>query len=98
MLEVCAQRLDFETTWIEGGETMPRRMEIFFRKRNVRAVATLLDDAAPRTCEALWESLPLEGDVFHAKWANCEVYTLVPPLKSEPGRENQTVYPIPGDV
>ena len=77
---------------------MARRVEILFRKRNVRAIATLLDDVAPRTCAALWESLPLEGEVFHAKWANCEVYTLVPPLRSEPGRENQTVYPIPGDV
>ena len=77
---------------------MPRRVEILFRKRNIRAVATLLDTAAPKTCGALWESLPLEGEVYHAKWANNEVYTLVPPLKTEPGAENSTIYPMMGDL
>jgi hypothetical protein len=77
---------------------MGRRIEIWFRKRNVRAVAVLLEDLAPRTCEAVWKSLPQEGDTYHAKYASNEVYTLVPPLAENPGPENTTIYPIPGDV
>lgn len=77
---------------------MARKIEIAFTKRNVKGVATLLDDAAPLTCDAVWTSLPLEGDAFHARWAGREVYTLVPTLDSEPGKENATIMPIPGDI
>jgi hypothetical protein len=77
---------------------VPRQIEIIFAKRDVRGVATLLDDAAPLTCAAVWDALPLEGDAFHARWAGREVYTLVPPLGSDPGEENATIFPIPGDL
>jgi hypothetical protein len=77
---------------------MARKIEIFFRKRNVRAIATLLEELAPRTCRAIWDSLPKEGDTFHAKYASNEVYTLVAPLTEHPGMENTTITPIPGDV
>ena len=77
---------------------MPRQIEIVFTRRNVRGVARLLDDAAPRTCAAVWDTLPLEGDAYHARWAGREVYTLVPPLGSDPGAENGTIFPIPGDL
>jgi hypothetical protein len=77
---------------------MPRQIEIIFVNRNVRGVATLLDDAAPRTCAAVWDALPLENVTNHARWAGREVYILVPPLASDPGDENSTVFPIPGDL
>jgi Protein of unknown function (DUF3830) len=77
---------------------MARQIELYLVKKRVRAVATLLEDEAPRTCAAVWDALPLEGDTYHAKWAGRELYTLVPPLKSRPGPENGTITPIPGDV
>jgi hypothetical protein len=77
---------------------VPRRIEIVFAKRNVRGVATLLEEAAPRTAGLIWEALPLEGPAYHARWAGREVYTLVPPLAAEPGSENATINPIPGDL
>ena len=77
---------------------MARQIEIFFTKRNVRGVATLLDDEAPLTCDAVWNALPLEGDAYHARWAGREVYTLVPPLDTDPGKENATIMPIAGDL
>src|SRR5207249_11191516 len=68
-------------------------------KRGVSCVARLLDEEAPHTCKAVWESLPLGGDAYHAKYARNEVYTLVPRFAAEePGIENPTVTPIPGDV
>ncbi len=78
---------------------MERYMEVAFRKRGVRCIARMLDDLAPKTCEAVWNALPQENDAFHAKYANNEVYTLVPPFAPiEIGLENPTITPIPGDL
>ena len=78
---------------------MARYIDISLDKRGVTAVARLLDDLAPRTCEAVWNALPLGADVYHAKYARNEIYTLVEAFADpEPGRENPTITPIPGDV
>ncbi|WP_413249629.1 DUF3830 family protein [Sinomonas flava] len=78
---------------------MARYIRITLEKRGVSARARLLDDEAPRTAEAVWQALPLKGDVFHGKFARNEVYTLVEPFAAqEPGAENQTITPIPGDL
>jgi hypothetical protein len=77
---------------------MPRQIELSLKLKNVRAVATLLEDEAPRTCKAVWDALPIEGETYHAKWAGRELYTLVPPFPVGPSAENETITPIPGDV
>ena len=78
---------------------MARRIVISFEKHDARAVAELVDDAAPLTAEAFWNALPLSGAAYHAKWANNEVYILTPPFaERDPGKENATVFPIPGDI
>ena len=77
---------------------MDRYIEVTLRKRGVSCVARMLDDLAPKTCEAVWNALPQESDAFHAKYASNEVYCLVPPFApSEIGLENPTIMPIPGD-
>ena len=76
-----------------------RYMEISLLKRQVVCRAKLLDDRAPLTCAAVWDALPLAGDVYHAKYARNEIYALFPPFAShEPPLENPTVTPIPGDL
>lgn len=78
---------------------MARYINITLEKRGVTCKALLLDDAAPRTCKAVWDALPLSGQVFHGKYARNEIYNLVPAFApAEPGKENTTVTPIPGDV
>jgi len=77
---------------------MARRIELSLKQKKVRAVATLLEDEAPRTCTALWDMLPIDGETSHAKWAGREIYTLLPPAKVGPGQENATIMPIPGDL
>jgi hypothetical protein len=78
---------------------MPRKIEVVLEQRGVRADAELLEEEAPKTCEAVWNALPQAGGVHHAKWANNEIYILTPPFApDEPGRENGTVFPIPGDL
>lgn len=78
---------------------MSRFITITLQSRGVTARARLLDDAAPRTCAAVWDALPLAGQVFHGKYARNEIYTLLPAFSErDPGRENTTITPIPGDV
>ena len=78
---------------------MTRYITITLDKRGVSCLAKMLDDAAPRTCAAVWEALPQSGQVYHGKYARNEIYNLVPAFAAnEPGKENTTVTPIPGDV
>lgn len=76
-----------------------RYVEVSLDKRDVRCTAKLLTDRAPLTCSAVWDALPLSGDVYHAKYARNEIYALFPPFAPrEPPLENPTVTPIPGDL
>lgn len=78
---------------------MARYITISLDKRGVSCRARLLDEQAPRTCEAVWRALPQSDQAYHAKYARNEVYTLLPPFADpEPGLENPTITPIPGDV
>ncbi len=78
-----------------------RFIEVSLVKRgNSIILLKLLYDRAPVTCAAVWDALPLGGDVYHAKYArNEKLHALFPPFaKSEPPLENPTVMPIPGDL
>lgn len=78
---------------------MSRHIKITLVERGISCRARLLDQEAPRTAGAVWESLPQEGQVYHGKYARNEVYNLVPAFaEQEPGAENTTITPIPGDV
>ena len=78
---------------------MARLITVTLESRDVRCVARLLDDEAPRTAEAVWRALPLSGQVYHGKYARNEIYNLVPAFAEvDPGPENTTVTPIPGDL
>lgn len=78
---------------------MARFITVTLESRDVQCVARLLDDEAPRTAEAVWRALPLSGQVYHGKYARNEIYNLVPAFAGvEPGPENTTVTPIPGDL
>lgn len=66
-------------------------------KRRVTVRARLLDDKAPLTCEAIWQSLPIEGDCSHSRYARHQIYTLVPG-RFEPPPEYTTVTPFTGDL
>ncbi|MCX4550935.1 DUF3830 family protein [Streptomyces sp. NBC_01387] len=76
-----------------------RFVELSLDKRGVSCTARLLDDKAPVTCAAVWDALPLGGDVYHAKYARNEIYALLPGFApQEPPLENPTVTPVPGDL
>ncbi|MFR0352796.1 DUF3830 family protein [Streptomyces sediminimaris] len=76
-----------------------RYLKVSLAERGVSCTAKLLDDRAPLTCAAVWDALPLGGDVYHAKYARNEIYALFEPFaQREPPLENPTVTPIPGDL
>ncbi|MDS2173217.1 DUF3830 family protein [Nesterenkonia sp. CL21] len=78
---------------------MARYISLTLTTRGVSCTARLLDNVAPRTCAAVWEALPLDGQVYHGKYARNEIYALLPVFSAQdPGKENTTVTPIPGDV
>jgi len=79
---------------------LARKIAIVLVKNNVSAVAEMHEDLAPKTCKAVWNALPHEGEIRHAKWCGNEIWTMVKPtraLKMVP-RENITIYPGPGDI
>lgn len=78
---------------------MARYIKISLAKRDVSCIARFLDEEASRTCDAVWDALPLSGPVYHAKYARNEIYTMVPRFFDQAiGLENTTITPIPGDV
>lgn len=38
-------------------------------------IAELLEDKAPKTCEAIWNMLPYENEMLHVKWSGNVFYT-----------------------
>jgi hypothetical protein len=78
---------------------MARFIEVTLDRRGVRAVARLASEHAPYTSEVLWNALPQSGPVCHAKYARNELFIRVPAfVEVEPGPENTTITPLPGDL
>lgn len=75
----------------------PGYMCVGLRKRGQNIKLKLRWDRAPQTCEAIVKRLPIESQVWHAKYANNEIYTLVPAFDDPPPREWSCAYPAPGD-
>lgn len=50
-----------------------RERKLFVKVAGETATVRLLWDEAPKICQALWDSLPLESTVHHAKLCNHEL-------------------------
>jgi hypothetical protein len=52
-----------------------------------KAKALMLDETAPKTCDAIWNHLPLVGDLHYAKIANThEVFFMAPFVLPQEGK------------
>jgi len=47
--------------------------KIEFNLAGAKATAVLHDDTLPKTCDAIWKMLPIEGRSIHANWSNREI-------------------------
>ena len=84
---------------------MGRRIVLEMVESGQRAVAELLDDQAPKTCEALWKALesPLEAKMLHSIWMGRCIEVGVPEANQnfDPRAipmENATLTPLPGEL
>ena len=74
---------------------MVRRITITLGK--AKATAELLDSDAPKTCDVVWNMLPIEGRTGHTIESGKEVFMdLDQETRIVP--ENQTIHEILGDV
>jgi hypothetical protein len=46
---------------------------MLFELGGAKAVAEMHDDIVPKTCDAIWKILPVEGMSIHANWASREI-------------------------
>lgn len=76
----------------------PTLIRVGLRKRGSSVALRLRWDRSPETCAAVIRHLPVENQVWHAKYANNEIYTLTPPFDNPPPPEWGCVYPGPGDL
>jgi hypothetical protein len=74
-----------------------RSIVLTFPDEDVSVDAVLLDDQAPRTCDAVWAHLPSHSLAQHAIYSGSEIYALWErAFLLEP--ENRTSDVLPGDI
>ena len=76
---------------------MPRSLVLSIPEQSVSVVADLLDDAAPETCDLIWEGLPIEGTLIHGMYSGPELFIVLPGFPAVVA-ENQVQRALPGDV
>ena len=79
-------------------DTTPQFIRLGLRKRDCSTRLRMRWDRSPETCATVARILPVEDQVYHAKFANNEIYNLVPMPKPAPPQEWACVYPGPGDL
>lgn len=79
-------------------ETRPSYVIVGLRQRGVSVRLKLRWDRSPETCAAVSRRLPVDEQVWHAKYAHNEVYALVPAWENDPRPEWTCAYPGPGDL
>jgi hypothetical protein len=65
---------------------------------DLRFLAQLEDEAAPRTVAAIRRLLPLESRIIHARWSGEAAWIPFGELDVGVGPENATSYPSPGEL
>ncbi len=84
---------------------MEKKIEILFTQSGIRAIATLLEEQAPKTCEAIWKALetPIVQKGIHAMWTGHEVMIEIPEenhrfVPTSIPLENATSHPQAGEL
>jgi hypothetical protein len=80
--EISTSRRHIRLTFVDTGESV---------------IAEMLDDEAPKTCQLVWDMLPLEYDLYHGRYSGSEVFILLDEAKPAP-LEKRTQLPLPGEI
>lgn len=76
-------------------------VRVGLRNNGASAKLRLRWDNSPNTCEVVSGALPVEAQLWHAKYASNEIYILLPVAEifgEDPPGEWQCMYPAPGDL
>ena len=73
-------------------------MELEIKVGNLRFVARLETEAAPKTCHAFQNMLPLEAQLIQAQWSGEAAWIPFGELELGLGYENHTSHPAPGQL
>lgn len=76
---------------------MSRQIRFTFMSEGVSAVADMLEEKAPNTCNAIWDRLPVVAAAQHARYSGSEGVLLLP-FQIRLAPENATSDVSPGDV
>ncbi|MFH0848808.1 MAG: DUF3830 family protein [archaeon] len=58
-----------------------RRIKISFPEVGVEAKADLAESDAPKTCEAIWNLLPIKATALHDIWSGHQVFLFIEPTR-----------------
>ena len=73
-------------------------MDVEIAVGEIRFVARLETETAPRTCRAFQSMLPLEARIVQARWSGEAAWIPFGELDLELGYENHTSFPAPGQL
>ena len=74
------------------------RMNVEIKVADMRFLARMEREAAPRTCQAFESMLPLETQLIQARWSGEAAWIPMGELELGLGYENQTSHPAPGQL
>jgi len=73
-------------------------VDVEIKVSNLRFVARLETEAAPKTCHAFQNMLPLEAQLIQARWSGEAAWIPFGELDLGLGYENHTSHPAPGQL
>ena len=78
---------------------MAKKILISFVDENASVEVELLEDAAPRTCQLIWDNLPISGPCVNAKLCGDMILFPIPgSIKMDPNLENTETVMLVGEV
>lgn len=77
---------------------MSKRMVLLFVDEGVSVEAELLEEEAPKTCRAVWDSLPVGGKAVHVICSGHSVYLSTPTPVPMEETENAISKLLPGEI
>ena len=75
-----------------------RRLRLSMPQCGAHCEVELLEELAPHSCSNIWDNLPLEVGLVHARYSGPEVFPQGVGWQWDARPENQTAHPIPGDM
>jgi len=83
----------------EGGFLVEKRVEIVIPELDVSSTAILLEENCPKTCEVIWNCLPIKGYLIYNKWCGQQlIFELKERALFNIPRENSTSDVRPRDI